>query len=152
VTEPQARVRVTGPVRRRTGPVVRSDAAAEIDADTVLGDLYLQSLLRSQLRLAAAVIGGLLLSLGSLPLLFHLVPSLAQSTVAGVPIGFAALGFLAYPVLLALAAAYVWLAERNEAAFVALLERAADAGPDGGPDARPDAGPDDRAGAEAGER
>ena len=123
MADPSDRVRVQGPVRRRTGQT-RRDAAAEIDADTVLGDLYLRSLLRTQLRLGLLVTLALVLLLGSLPLLFHLVPALAGHRLAGIPLSFLALGALAYPLLLGLAASYVWFAERNEAAFAALLERA----------------------------
>lgn len=127
MTDPPARVRVTGPARR---PIVnpRRGAGEEIDADTSLGELYVRSLLRAQLRLALAALVGLMLTLGSLPLLFHLLPSVAQTRVQGVPLAFVILGFAVYPFLLALGGAYVWRAERNERAFTALLENEPDGG------------------------
>ena len=57
------RARETGPgprhrpPRRRTSGV-RPTASREIDADTELGDVYMRSLLRAQLRLAAGVLVG----------------------------------------------------------------------------------------------
>lgn len=125
MTTPPPRVRVTGPARR---PIVspRRGAGEEIDADTSLGELYVGSLLRAQLRLAVTVLLGLTISLGSLPLVFHLAPGLAQTRVQGVPLAFLILGFAVYPFLLAVGGAYVWRAERNEMAFTALL----DAGPE----------------------
>jgi len=116
---------VTGPVRRRSH-TPRRGASEEIDADTVLGELYLRSLLRTQLRLAVGVLVGLAGTLGALPLVFHLFPELAQSRVFGVPLAFLVLGFLVYPFLLIVGWAYVRRAESNERAFTALLQ----AGPD----------------------
>lgn len=116
-----ARVRVTAPARRRR-PVTRTDAGAEIDAETLLGDLYLRSLLRAQLLLAGSVIAVLVLTLGSVPLLFHLFPGVAQLRLIGVPLPFVLLGFGAYPLLLLLGWAYVRRAEANELAFTALLD------------------------------
>lgn len=122
MSETTGRVRVTGPVRRRTR-AGRPDAGAEIDADTVLGELYLQSLLLAQRRLAVGVTAVLVLTLGALPLVFHLVPELAQTRVLGIPVAFGVLAAGAYPLLLVLSLVYVRLAERNEHAFAAMLER-----------------------------
>ena len=67
---PPERVRVTGPPRRRT-PVART---ADIDDETRLGGVYMGSLLREQLRLALGILLVLALTVGLLPLVFHLVP------------------------------------------------------------------------------
>lgn len=118
-TRPQ-RVRVTGPPRRSRTPMPR---AADIDADTPLGSVYLGSLLRAQLGLAARILLLLAAGVGSLPLLFHLVPALAEVDVAGLPLGWLLLGVAVYPYLLLLGWHYVRRAEHNEATFAELLSQ-----------------------------
>lgn len=114
---PPPRVRVTGPPRRVT-PRPRTH---EIDEETELGGVYLGSLLRAQLGLAARAIGLLALTLGSLPLLFHLFPGLARVQVVGLPLPWLLLGVLVYPLLVLLGWRYVRRAERNERDFADLL-------------------------------
>jgi len=111
---PRARVRVTGP---RTGRRRPTTVAAEIDARTELGAVYMRSLVRSQLRLAVGVVLVVLATLGAVPLACALFPALARLEVLGVPVAWVLLGVLAYPFLVLLAAGYVRRAERNEAAF-----------------------------------
>lgn len=115
------RVRVTGPPRRAraTAPTARRQ---EIDAATRVGRIYLGSLLREQLRLAAGVLAALVLGIGGLPLLFHLFPGLAALRLLGVPLPWWALGVLVYPVLVLLGWWYVRAAEANEDDFADLLE------------------------------
>ncbi|HEY0888815.1 MAG TPA: hypothetical protein VGE38_04315 [Nocardioides sp.] len=115
---PAPRVRVTGPPRRHRSPLPRG---ADIDADTALGDVYLGSLLRAQLGLAARVLLLLVVGVGSLPLVFHLFPSLARVDVAGLPLSWLLLGVAVYPYLLMLGLHYVRRAEHNEASFAELL-------------------------------
>ncbi len=109
-----SRVRVTGPRlnRPRTASV-----ASEIDAQSEVGEIYMRSLMRSQLRLALGVVLVLLGSVGSLPLVFDAVPGVRRAQLLGVPVPWLVLGFAVYPVLIALAWFYVRRAERNEAAF-----------------------------------
>jgi len=114
---PPVRVRVTGPPRRRA-PAARS---SDIDAETRLGEVYMGSLLREQLRLALGVLAVLALTLGLLPLAFHLVPELSDIRVFGVPLGWLLLGVGVYPVLVLLGWVYVRRAERNEHDFAELL-------------------------------
>jgi hypothetical protein len=93
---------------------------AEIDAQTVIGDVYMRSLMRTQLRLALTVIvvvGG---SLASVPLLTHLAPAARTIEVLGIPALWLVLGVLVYPLLLAAGWWYVRQAERTEADFVDL--------------------------------
>lgn len=122
------RVRVTGPPRRRGAARSR---ARDIDADTRLGGIYLGSLLRAQLGLAARVLGVLVLTVGSWPLLFHLWPELAAVRVAGVPLGWLVLGVLVYPLLLGLGWWYVRRAERNERDFAELMSARPDEAAEG---------------------
>jgi hypothetical protein len=109
-----ARVRVTGPRldRPRTTSV-----ASEIDAQSEVGEIYMRSLMRTQLRLAMGVVLMLAVSVGSLPLLFDVVPEVRRAHLFGIPLPWLALGVGVYPVLIGLAWFYVRRAERNEAAF-----------------------------------
>ena len=115
---PPQRVRVTGPPRRRAPRQPRTD---DIDEQTQLGGVYLGSLLREQLTLALRIIGLLLLGVGSLPLLFHLAPALADVHLLGLPLSWLLLGVAVYPLLLVLGWRYVVRAERNERDFAELL-------------------------------
>jgi hypothetical protein len=120
--EPLPRVRITSPrtVGARSRP--RRSNAAEIDALTRLGEVYVQSLMRAQLRLAAYVVLLLAGTLGLLPLLFRLL-SVGDVHLLGVPLPWLLLGVAVYPWLIGLAWWYVRRAERNEAAFEDLVDR-----------------------------
>ncbi|CAB4716849.1 MAG: hypothetical protein F2667_09180 [Actinobacteria bacterium] len=118
MSEPPARVRVTGPPRRRT-PLRRT---ADIDAETRLGEVYLGSLLREQLWLALRVLAVLVAMIGMLPLLFHLAPGLAAVEVLGLPVAWLVLGVLVYPFLAVLGMVYVRRAEANERDFADLMD------------------------------
>ena len=115
-----ARVRVTGPPRRRAD-VVRPAGTREIDAETALGEVFMRSLLREQLGLALQVLAALALTVGLLPLLFHLVPSLGDVHVGPVPLAWLLLGVLVYPWLVLLGWLYIRRAESNERDFADLV-------------------------------
>ncbi|WP_439938004.1 hypothetical protein ACS3YM_00030 [Nocardia sp. N13] len=127
--QPPQRVRVTGPPRRRAD-VVRTPGTREIDAETALGEVFMRSLLREQLALAARVLVALGLTVGLLPVLFHLVPSLGDVRVGPVPLAWLLLGALTYPWLVLLGWFYVRRAEHNERDFADLVGSVA-------PDERP---------------
>jgi hypothetical protein len=120
--EPLERVRITSPRTVAPRSRARRSNASEIDALTRLGEVYVQSLMRAQLRLAAYVVVALAVTLGGLPLLFRLVP-VGRVHLLGVPLTWLLLGVAVYPWLLVLAWWYVRRAERNEAAFEDLVER-----------------------------
>ena len=117
------RVRVTSPRttsgRRREVP----SAAREIDAQSQVGEVYLASLLRAQLRLGLTVLLLLAVLVGGLPLAFWLLPDRTSVHVLGMPLAWGLLGFVVYPVLVLLGWWYVRAAERNEAAFTDVVER-----------------------------
>lgn len=118
---PPPRVRITSP--RTSGTRSRrSTPSHEIDTRTRLGEVYFSSLLRAQLRLAALVLLAVVVGIGSLPLLFHLVPALSQERVLGMPVAWGLLAFAVYPFFVVCGWAYVRRAERNEADFAAVLE------------------------------
>jgi hypothetical protein len=108
------RVRVTGPRLDRPRP---TSVASEIDAQSAVGEIYMRSLMRSQLRLAMRVVLMLFVSVGGLPLLFETVPGVRRAHLLGLPVPWLVLGIGVYPVLIGLAWFYVRRAERNEAAF-----------------------------------
>ena len=122
------RVRVTGPPRHTTSgrPASR---LGDVHEQTALGDVYLRSLLREQLGLALAVLTALALTLGLLPLAFHLWPGLADLEVAGVPIAWLLLGVVVYPFLLLLGWRYVRSVERNEQDFADLVRGGSEEAP-----------------------
>ena len=122
------RVRVTSP---RAGAGSRRTPRAvttEIDAQTELGEVFLRSLMRAQLRLAAGVLAVIAVGVGGLPLLFRLAPELSAGPILGMPFAWGVLGFLVYPVLVALGWVYVRRAEANERTFVDMVGE-----PDGSP-------------------
>ena len=118
-----ARVRVTSPWTERPRLRPRTTAASEIDAQSELGEIYVGTLLRAQLRLALSTLATLALTIGLLPLLFTLVPGLTSHHVLGMPVSWGILAFGCYPVLVFLAWRYVRRAERNERAFARVVER-----------------------------
>ena len=122
MTEPPRRVRVTSP---RTGATrqQRVTGASEIDAQTNIGEIYMTSLLRSQLRLAVLVLLALVVLVAGLPVLFLIAAALLDTQVLGMPVPWVLLAFAVYPVLLGLGWVYVRAAERNERDFTDVVER-----------------------------
>lgn len=118
MTMPGDRVRVQ---RRRSAAPDVVAMSREIDEQSMLGEALLRSLMRAQLRLAAVVLVLLAVTLGSLPLIFDVVPGIRRLHVLGIPLPWLLLGVLVYPVLLGLGWFYVRYAERNEAGFVRVL-------------------------------
>ncbi|MDT0200543.1 hypothetical protein [Nocardioides sp. AE5] len=118
--DPAPRVRISGPHPNRRG--VSRPVRRQIDDETPLGAIYMGSLLRDQAKLALRTLLVLGASLGSLPLTFHLFPTLAESRVLGLPLPYLALGIAVYPFLVLLGWVHVRAAEGNERAFTDLVE------------------------------
>ena len=118
-----ARVRVTGPPRRRVN-AVRPAGAREIDAETALGEVFMRSLLREQLRLAFVVLTALALTLGLLPLVFLLWPGLGAVRFGPFPLSWVLLGALSYPWLVLLGWWHIRRAEAHERDFADLVSAA----------------------------
>ncbi|MFD1824849.1 MULTISPECIES: hypothetical protein [Mumia] len=119
--EAPSRVRIASP-HTTARPHRRRTVEQEIDEDTAIGEVYMRSLVRSQLRLALAVAALLVLLVGSLPLLFVL-SGLETVTVASVPLPWWLLGVAVYPLLFVVGWGFVRASERNERAFSDLVER-----------------------------
>ncbi len=127
---PPPRVRVTGPPRRTAPPARRR--VADIDEETALGAVYVGSLLRAQLGLAARVLVVLALTVGSLPLLFFVLSGLDDVEVAGMPLPWLLLAVLVYPWLVVLGWRFVRAAEQHERDFADLLAEAGESEEQGG--------------------
>lgn len=125
MNEPIPRVRVTRPVHQR---VRHTTITSEIDAQTEVGRIYMQSLIRAQLRLALGTSAALLLTIGVLPWLFARWPAFRHARVLDLPLPWLLLGVGAYPVMGLIAWNYVRRAERNEARFRDLTSPAEDEG------------------------
>ena len=114
------RVRVTAP-HAAARPAVRagqrSGESREAAQDSEVGQVFVRSLIRSQLRLALVVAGGFLLILAAFPLVLLAVPGLADAPGAGIPFGWLLLGAGIYPVIGLSAWLYVRTAARNEARY-----------------------------------
>lgn len=121
MTEQRGRVRITNPLTTASAPVRRT-VQQEIDEDTGVGEVYMRSLIRSQLRAALTVVSTLVLTIGSLPILFLLAPGLSRIDLVGVPLPWVILGVGVYPVVLLVGWLYVRQVERSEQLFTALVE------------------------------
>ncbi|WP_410607405.1 hypothetical protein [Amycolatopsis sp. lyj-109] len=98
-------------------------ARVELEEQTSWGKLLVRDhLVKVQLRTA------LLLSLlvagvfGSLPALFYLLPGFSRASLLGIPVAWLILGVLPFPFLFGVGIWYNRLAERNERAFVDMIE------------------------------
>ncbi|MBT2595371.1 DUF485 domain-containing protein [Arthrobacter sp. ISL-72] len=112
------RVRVTAP-QSAARPVLESRGSAE---ESDVGQVFVRSLIRSQLRLALVVAAGFLLILLAFPLMLGLAPGLADVRIAGIPFGWLLLGAGIYPVIGLSAWLYIRAANRNEARYRDLAE------------------------------
>jgi len=119
---PPQRVRVTSP-RASAGRPRRVKVVSEIDARTRIGEIYMSSLLRAQLRLASQVIVTVGVLVAGLPLFFWAFPGLPKIHVLGMPLPWVLLGFAVYPFLFGVGWWYVRAAERNESDFADVVER-----------------------------
>ncbi|MEU4603252.1 hypothetical protein AB0F43_09755 [Kribbella sp. NPDC023972] len=117
------RVRVTSPRTSAARRPITRTGTREIDEQTRLGQVYMQSLIQSQLRLALAVIAGSAVVLGGIPLLFALVPATRTFAVLGLPLPWVILGIVVYPVVYVAARIYVRNAERIESEFTEFVGR-----------------------------
>ena len=118
---PPRRVRVVSP-RTSARAAAPRPVRREIDEQTIVGEVYMRSLVRLQLRLAIGVCLIFAVLLGGLPILFTLEPGLSETHLLGVPLPWLLLGVVVYPVLVVTAWFYVRQAERNERDFAELVQ------------------------------
>ncbi|MGH1561321.1 hypothetical protein [Mumia sp. DW29H23] len=121
-TDPAStRVRVTSP-HTAAHPRRRRTVVQEIDEETAIGEVYMRSLVRSQLRLALIVAVVVAVGIGGLPIVFVLT-HLEAVQIGPLPLPWWILGVAVYPVLFLIGWAFVAASERNERAFSDLVER-----------------------------
>ena len=111
------RVRITSS-RAPTGNPAGQSLRDEINSQTELGEVYVEGLMRAQLRLALRVLAVGIVSLGGLPATRHV-------TFAGVPFAWWVLGVLVYPAAVLIARQYVRASERLELEFTTMVTRPA---------------------------
>jgi hypothetical protein len=116
------RVRVTSSRMTATARAPVRTVSREIDEQTGIGEVYLRSLLRAQLRLGLSVIAVLALCLGTLPLVFAVIPRLGTVRLLTVPLPWLLVGVSVYPLLFGVAWWHVLAAERAERDFAAIVE------------------------------
>ena len=120
---PTPRVRVTAPrMAARPSPGSVS-GCKEIDELTGVGEVYMRSLMRAQLRLGLSVLAVVTIVLGSLPMLFTIEPRLGSLRVFTVPLPWLIVGLTIYPLLALAAWWHVRAAERAERDFAEIVER-----------------------------
>ncbi|MEV6598921.1 hypothetical protein AB0M36_18980 [Actinoplanes sp. NPDC051346] len=107
------------PARRFAYDPARADLAEQ----TPVGEALVKGLVRAQLALAIRLSLVVAAGLGALPLLFAVAPAVGQAKVFGVNLPWVLLGFLSFPFLVVVGAAYVRWAERNEQDFTAVIRR-----------------------------
>ena len=118
---PPQRVRVTSS-RRGATPMHARPVSRDLDEQTELGDVYLDGLMRAQLRLSVAVVALTVAGLAALPVTLSLVPATRTITVVGVPFPWLVLGVAVYPAAWFLARWYTRQAERIEQDFTDVVE------------------------------
>ena len=118
---PPQRVRVTSS-RRGATPMHARPVSRDLDEQTELGDVYLDGLMRAQLRLSVAVLALTVAGLAALPVTLSLVPATRTIAVVGVPFPWLVLGVAVYPAAWFLARWYTRQAERIEQDFAEVVE------------------------------
>jgi putative solute:sodium symporter small subunit len=112
------RVTVTAPRRTSSSPL---GGVRELSESTPVGDLYLQSLMRSQLGLSLRVLTVFVALFVGLPLLFYFDRGISNQRIFGISLPWLILGIGMYPLLIALAWLYNRSANRIDDEFIALL-------------------------------
>lgn len=121
VPPPPERVRVTSS-RRGAVPHRSRPAARDIDEQTELGDVYLEGLMRAQLRLSLAILALMVVGLAALPVVLALVPATRATTLFGIPFPWVVLGAAVYPAAWVLARWYTRQSERIESDFAEVVD------------------------------
>lgn len=121
MSDPSRRVRVTSP-RTRAPRTRRVPIRTQIEQRTQVGEIYVASLMRVQLRQALRVLGVVALTVGALPPLFVQFPGLSHRMVLGVPLSWAVLALAVYPFLFLCGWWFTRRAEAHERTFVQMVE------------------------------
>ena len=120
---PAKRVTVVHPRTAAARTAAKRGVRRDVREQTELGVTMLTSLRRTQLRLAVLVVLGVAVVVIGIPLVFLAFPAVREGRVGGLAVGWFILGVAVFPAICGAGWAYVRHAERNEAAFVDLVER-----------------------------
>jgi len=118
-TPQRTRIVLADVVRRRA----HDRARAELTEQTQVGEALVRGLVRAQLALALRISVVVAIGLGALPLLFAVAPTTSTVKIFGISLPWLLLGVGSFPFLFAVGWAYVYLAERNEQDFTAVVRR-----------------------------
>jgi hypothetical protein len=121
MTQPPRRVRVVLADAARTA--AGAHTRVELEEQSQVGEALVRGLVRTQLALALRLTAVVAVGLGGLPLLFAVAPAVARARPFGIGLPWLLLGVVAYPFLILVGAAHVYLAERTERDFTELVER-----------------------------
>lgn len=105
---------------RRGARMVRT--RVEVQEQTEVGDALVRGLMRAQLGLGLRLGGALLVVAATIPMVFWLMPSVADADVFGIRLPWLVLGLLAFPLLYLTGRLYVHLAEQAERDFMGLVD------------------------------
>lgn len=114
-------MRVTSPRMSAVKRPSPRSARREIDEQTGIGEIYMRSLLRTQLRQGLTAIATLVLVLAVLPLVFATEPQLATVRIITVPLPWVLIGVGMYPFLFLLAWWLQRAADRAEQDFAEIV-------------------------------
>ncbi|WP_077489148.1 hypothetical protein [Sinomonas mesophila] len=114
------RVRVTAPLSSAARAPQTPSLSREVEEQSELGGVVLRSLMRSQLRLAAAVAGAFLAAVLTVWALSSLAAQLPW--LPGLPLVWLLVGALPYPAAVLCGVAYYRAATRTEQRYSELLE------------------------------
>ncbi|MBC6449295.1 hypothetical protein [Actinokineospora xionganensis] len=104
-------------------PVTVLRTVTELEEQTSWAEEVVRGFIRTQFRTAVALALLVMLLFGSLPLLFFLIPTMSQVSVAGVALPWVLLGIAPFPLLFGIGYWYNVLAERHERDFVDMVEK-----------------------------
>ncbi|GLZ32606.1 hypothetical protein Lesp02_47940 [Lentzea sp. NBRC 105346] len=119
--KPRRRRVVLADTTKSRGKAMRT--LIELEEQTSVGEKLVRDLIKQQLRSAFGLGGLVLLGLCGLPLLFYLVPSLADIHVLNIHLPWLVLGLAPFPILYAVGWVYRRQAERHERDFVNMVDR-----------------------------
>ncbi|HEX2132350.1 MAG TPA: hypothetical protein VHH15_12390 [Actinophytocola sp.] len=119
----------TTPRRKRVvladsrAPVTVLRTVVELEEQTSYGEELVTQFIRAQLKWSVLLGSVVAVYLLALPVLFFFVPVLTECSVAGVPLPWLLVGVAPFPLLFGVAYWYNTKAERQEQAFVAMVEK-----------------------------
>lgn len=120
---PAKRVRVTGP-RGRSTPLARGwRVSSDVDQQSEVAEVFVASLVRTQLRLGLAIVLAFGAAVAFLPLAFYFSPGLDQLSWLGIRLPWWLLALAPYPLMIVSGWVYVRAAERAERDFTDLVGR-----------------------------